>query len=49
MSVGRSEEYIPGYFGMIHTALNDKGVACVQVITIPEARLDKCASPSYPP
>ncbi|KAJ9117016.1 hypothetical protein QFC22_004674 [Naganishia vaughanmartiniae] len=32
------KEYIKPYFEMIDSVLNDQGVACFQVITIPEAR-----------
>ncbi|KAJ9113889.1 hypothetical protein QFC19_000083 [Naganishia cerealis] len=32
------KEYIKPYFEMIDNVLNDRGVACFQVITIPEAR-----------
>ncbi|KAJ9122768.1 hypothetical protein QFC24_004198 [Naganishia onofrii] len=32
------KEYIKPYFEMIDNVLNDQGVACFQVITIPEAR-----------
>jgi cyclopropane fatty-acyl-phospholipid synthase-like methyltransferase len=38
------KEFIPGYFGVIDSVLNEKGLACVQVITIPESRFEKCQS-----
>ncbi|KAK4688910.1 cyclopropane-fatty-acyl-phospholipid synthase, partial [Tremellales sp. Uapishka_1] len=34
------KEFIAGYFGVLDSMLNDKGVACIQVITIPEARFE---------
>ena len=40
--LGRSKDFIAGYFGVINSVLNQGGVACVQVITIPESRFDKC-------
>jgi cyclopropane-fatty-acyl-phospholipid synthase len=36
------KEYIKPYFEMIDNVLNDQGVACFQVITIPEARFATC-------
>nr|XP_018267085.1 uncharacterized protein I303_01068 [Kwoniella dejecticola CBS 10117]OBR89243.1 hypothetical protein I303_01068 [Kwoniella dejecticola CBS 10117] len=35
------KEYIPGYFGVLNEMLNQQGVACIQVITIPESRFEK--------
>ncbi|WRT64038.1 uncharacterized protein IL334_000965 [Kwoniella shivajii] len=35
------KEFIPGYFGVLNEMLNEKGVACIQVITIPESRFEK--------
>lgn len=39
-----SKDFIPGYFTMLDWALNAKGAACFQVITIPEARFERCES-----
>lgn len=36
------KEFIPGYFGVINSALNENGAACIQVITIPESRFESC-------
>ena len=38
------KEFIPGYFGVIDSALNENGAACIQVITIPESRFESCES-----
>ncbi|WWC66459.1 uncharacterized protein I206_100361 [Kwoniella pini CBS 10737] len=35
------KEFIPGYFNVLNEMLNDEGVACIQVITIPESRFEK--------
>ncbi|WWC86135.1 uncharacterized protein L201_001006 [Kwoniella dendrophila CBS 6074] len=35
------KEFIPGYFGVLNEMLNEQGVACIQVITIPESRFEK--------
>lgn len=35
-------EFTKGYFSVIDWALNERGVACIQAITIPEARFEKC-------
>ncbi|WWC99574.1 hypothetical protein V866_006478 [Kwoniella sp. B9012] len=35
------KEFIPGYFGVLNEMLNERGVACIQVITIPESRFEK--------
>ncbi|ORY20671.1 Mycolic acid cyclopropane synthetase-domain-containing protein [Naematelia encephala] len=35
------KEFIPGYFGVIDSALNATGAACIQVITIPESRFEQ--------
>ena len=42
------KEFIAGYFGVINSVLNQGGVACVQVITIPESRFDRCESTCDP-
>ena len=47
--LGRSKDFIAGYFGVINSVLNQGGVACVQVITIPESRFDKCELLSLAP
>jgi cyclopropane-fatty-acyl-phospholipid synthase len=39
------KEFTQGYFSVIDWALNERGVACIQAITIPEARFAKCTSP----
>ena len=36
------KEFIKGYFGVIDSVLKESGVACVQVITIPENRFEQC-------
>lgn len=38
------KEYIEPYFKMIDDALNENGVACFQVITIPESRFETYAN-----
>ena len=38
------KEFISGYFGVIDKVLTPGGVACIQVITIPESRFEKCTS-----
>lgn len=43
------KEFTQGYFSVIDWALNERGVACIQAITIPEARFAKCTSTSAPP
>ncbi|KAK8865770.1 hypothetical protein IAR55_000917 [Kwoniella newhampshirensis] len=35
------KEFTQGYFSVIDQMLNEGGVACIQVITIPESRFDK--------
>ncbi|WVF70807.1 hypothetical protein IAT40_005601 [Kwoniella sp. CBS 6097] len=35
------KEFIPGYFGVLNEMLNESGVACIQVITIPESRFER--------
>ncbi|WVW82181.1 hypothetical protein I302_104187 [Kwoniella bestiolae CBS 10118] len=35
------KEFIPGYFGVLNEMLNERGAACIQVITIPESRFEK--------
>ncbi|GFZ43188.1 hypothetical protein JCM24511_00907 [Saitozyma sp. JCM 24511] len=35
------KEFIGGYFSVLDQALNASGVACIQVITIPESRFEK--------
>jgi cyclopropane-fatty-acyl-phospholipid synthase len=37
-----SKDFTAGYFAVIDSVLNATGVACFQVITIPEARFDAC-------
>lgn len=39
------KEYIGPYFEMMDRMLNERGVACFQVITIPEARFATCEWP----
>lgn len=39
-----SKDFIPGYFTMLDWALNAKGAACFQVITMPESRFERCRS-----
>lgn len=36
------KDFIKGYFGVIDSVLKESGVACVQVITIPENRFEQC-------
>jgi cyclopropane fatty-acyl-phospholipid synthase-like methyltransferase len=43
-----SKEFIGGYFSVLDQALNANGVACIQVITIPESRFEKCESDPAP-
>lgn len=38
-----SKEFIAGYFSMLDWVLNAQGAACFQVITMPEARFERCA------
>ncbi|WVQ97166.1 hypothetical protein IAU59_004276 [Kwoniella sp. CBS 9459] len=35
------KEFIAGYFGVLNEMLNESGVACIQVITIPESRFER--------